>query len=742
MKWGFRKPFGTLLVSMLLVVILPLLLNSMFYLRFRSAMLEQQAAVAEEAMRFHIQQVDSLQKDLIMFSTRLEAELRRASVPSEQEMDNAGRLAVYELSDTLNREKKSLAHVNSVYLYFQGSESAVGDNGLSRGNMIWEKYYSSRSIPEETVEQLHRQASRGAWVPLGNDCTAFIYTISRDEAGKPERQLVCLLEQDFFKNLLEECNMEGSILLLTKSRNRTVLAVSNKAGIELSQEELGRILGEGGNEVFKLSGQNALLRTVKSTASGCQMTTVIPSSELLAASSGLHWYYWSVMIASIVLGLLLAVFFSRRNMIPLNQLIAYIRENFGEKHPDSQGLEQIKDAIDGLLEQQSADRSQLIHFETLAILNELRESFRGNEQIGKNFQLPSGCRYVVVRFSDPQAGRELMESEIVKSLDVFPNDVIRYSISLDNTVAEILGMASPEFQEEKVQELLTLQIGQLDQQGKLTVRAAFSRVYSEPQELERAYEEACAAEVCAAEDEEAVLTSFSSCKFQASKLLRDWHHLDKQLQFSTLLGEEQYEEAAELLPALFPVEFLEELFSESDISRLHLDSLKYQFLHDLDTVRESAALSDEAWSSLFQQILYTKTHRSLYQLMEGLCAELISAAQKPVSEEQDDKSVEKIKRYIRDHYAEPQLSVSSIAEAFGLSPNSLSQLFSRKSDHGVLGYIHKIRMKKAAELLLSHRELTIQSIAEQVGYTSILTFNRKFKSYYGQTAGEYRKGSS
>ena len=51
-------------------------------------------------------------------------------------------------------------------------------------------------------------------------------------------------------------------------------------------------------------------------------------------------------------------------------------------------------------------------------------------------------------------------------------------------------------------------------------------------------------------------------------------------------------------------------------------------------------------------------------------------------------------------------------------------------------------MEKAAELSRKNQNLTIQEIAAQTGYASILTFNRKFKAFYGQTPTEYRKGLS
>lgn len=739
MKPGFKRPFITLLISMMLVGFLPLLLNNLFYLRFRNTVMEQQTDLAEASMQFILQRVDSVQQSLIAVSTEMEAELREVPAISEENIDNEIRMEIYYLRATLGQKiTKSLDSVYSIYLFFPDAQGGAGDFGWKNADEIFIRHYNGLGISRQAMDELHQTASRGKLVALDSDSTAFIYTVSRNQDGLPAKQAVFLINRRLFSNMLSEVNPEGGIFLLSDKAGN-ILAASNNGEIELEEEVQRELLESTAGADVRLQGQTFRICRLKSTVGNLQMTAAIPTAHLLEANRSLQWYYWSLMGASVILGLALAVFFSRRNMIPLNQLIAYIRENFGEKHPDSQGLEQIKDAIDALLEQQNADQKRLIHFETLAILSELRESFRGNAQIGRTFQLPPGCRYVIVRFSDPQASQELMEREIVESLEALPQGVIRYSISLDNTVAEILGMSSPDFDEEKVQELLTLQIGWLDQQGKLTVRAAFSRVYSEPQELERAYEEACVAEACSAEDKEAVLMSFSSCKFQASRLLRDWHHLDKQLQFSYLLADEEFEEAVELLPELFPMEFLEELFSESDISRLHLDSLKYQFLHDLDNIRKLGILSDEAWDSFFQRILYCKTHRKLYQLMDDLCTSLKAAEQETAEEVLDDKSVDKVKHYIRRHYADPQLSVSSIAEAFGVSANGLSQMFSRKSDRGVLDYIHEMRMKKAGEMLLAHRDLTIQNIAEQVGYTNILTFNRKFKSYYGKTAGEYRK---
>ena len=123
--------------------------------------------------------------------------------------------------------------------------------------------------------------------------------------------------------------------------------------------------------------------------------------------------------------------------------------------------------------------------------------------------------------------------------------------------------------------------------------------------------------------------------------------------------------------------------------------------------------------------------------MEGLLRDLAlpDAAEEPGS---GDDTLLAIKQYVRAHFADPQLSVTALAEQFGMSPNSVSKLFSRKAGMGVLQYIHKIRIENACNLILS-TELTLSEVAQRVGYTSSLTFTRAFKARYHMSPSEWRK---
>ena len=55
-------------------------------------------------------------------------------------------------------------------------------------------------------------------------------------------------------------------------------------------------------------------------------------------------------------------------------------------------------------------------------------------------------------------------------------------------------------------------------------------------------------------------------------------------------------------------------------------------------------------------------------------------------------------------------------------------------------YIRKIRLEKAAELLLT-TNMTAAEVAYKVGFDDQYYFSKSFKRYFGQPPSQYRKGS-
>ena len=74
-----------------------------------------------------------------------------------------------------------------------------------------------------------------------------------------------------------------------------------------------------------------------------------------------------------------------------------------------------------------------------------------------------------------------------------------------------------------------------------------------------------------------------------------------------------------------------------------------------------------------------------------------------------------VKKYVEEHYQDPDLQLKTIAAQFYVSPQHLSSLFSQENDTTLTAYIMDCRMKKAKELLLEQSP-SIQHTASLCGF--------------------------
>lgn len=94
--------------------------------------------------------------------------------------------------------------------------------------------------------------------------------------------------------------------------------------------------------------------------------------------------------------------------------------------------------------------------------------------------------------------------------------------------------------------------------------------------------------------------------------------------------------------------------------------------------------------------------------------------------------------YIIRHYNE-SITQSDVAEALGITPAYLSNIFHENTGESYMRFLTRLRMSQAALLLRSDEKLTIQQIAEMTGYLSDKHFIGVFKKFFGLTPNEFRR---
>ncbi len=114
------------------------------------------------------------------------------------------------------------------------------------------------------------------------------------------------------------------------------------------------------------------------------------------------------------------------------------------------------------------------------------------------------------------------------------------------------------------------------------------------------------------------------------------------------------------------------------------------------------------------------------------------------------KQLQEYARQVEDYlstseaYINPNLSLKEVASAIGISSKNLSKAINAVLDKNFFDLVNGFRIEKSKVLLLTKKEkgLTLETIAEQCGFNSRVTFNNAFKKSIGMTTTNWVKLNS
>jgi len=99
--------------------------------------------------------------------------------------------------------------------------------------------------------------------------------------------------------------------------------------------------------------------------------------------------------------------------------------------------------------------------------------------------------------------------------------------------------------------------------------------------------------------------------------------------------------------------------------------------------------------------------------------------------------VERSLGYIHEHYAR-DFEIDELASQVAVSPSYLFRLFKKKMQVTPMHYRNLVRIDKA-KLLLADQQLTVDAVAERVGFDDPKYFARVFRDLTGCTPSAYRR---
>lgn len=204
---------------------------------------------------------------------------------------------------------------------------------------------------------------------------------------------------------------------------------------------------------------------------------------------------------------------------------------------------------------------------------------------------------------------------------------------------------------------------------------------------------------------------------------------------------------------IFQQPFIEEMFlGQDDFSDVAYRYLFHSFSKETDTLPQNYIKVIGANTQEIKIILdeisneYKKREKGYLQIMRAeLMKILILIFRLYYQDKEKERSrnifhhilVEQTVEYMKKYYAE-NLSCDYLAKRAYLSSNYFSKIFHECTGYSIIQMLQKIRVEKAMELLQTTL-LTVDQVAERVGYSDTKHFYYIFKKVVNCTPGQCRK---
>ena len=106
-----------------------------------------------------------------------------------------------------------------------------------------------------------------------------------------------------------------------------------------------------------------------------------------------------------------------------------------------------------------------------------------------------------------------------------------------------------------------------------------------------------------------------------------------------------------------------------------------------------------------------------------------------------EKRVNRVIDHIHEHLA-AELSLEGLARVAAFSPFHFHRVFAAITGETLFGFIHRLRIERAASALSNHPDRSVLEVALDHGFSSAAGFARAFKAHFGMSATEWRAGGA
>lgn len=751
--------FLTLWLSYILILLLPITVTFVLYTNMEKTLIDNanrsNLAMLEQAR----QVVDSNLQEMEQLGVQI------ATQPKLQTLwtikDSEKYIQYEEAIRSLRNIRNGSRFIDNFYIYLRDDDTVISTNLKTDTATFFTDLYP---LPGRSLDQVRSEILSGYhyldfWAaPQGTqdypttNVIASAFTLPLGEVNNGKGTLIMLINEQQILDLLKRIQwMNNGTMLILDSKGQVI--VSTGARHDLPAGLLAELSGSSGYKTYPSEGQQQML-SYTTGQSGWKYISLVPKSVVLEKVYEIK--AWALILLAFVVaaGSAAAYWMAYRSYSPIRDLVYTITKGRSvQRSGYANEYEFIRNSITESIAEGKELKTKLAGHLPVVRAHFLNRLLKG--QVDRAELAPDSLAFMGLHFPHPSVGVVLIEVDESKDFRAGESEqdyaLVRFIIL--NLSSELLGDAGYATETDSSRLALVLNvpdsseetlrnrdrfIGELKEivegRFRMKITVATSSIHHGLPEASRCYSEALNAL------DYRIIHGISSIihydQIQEMERTDYYYPTEVEAQFINVLKSGELEAAERILDDLY-----ERNIGSRDTTpergKLLFMNILGTLLKVTNALKIDEKMSQGTSSDPVKLILNSTSADEMVRKIKELIVFICNRVREARSD-QHERWQERMKQYIDLHYGDHSLSLTSVAEHFGLTPAYMSGLFKKQYGINLTDYMIEVRISEAKRLL-ADPGLTVLQVAQKVGYSTDIGFIRVFKKIEGITPGKYRE---
>ena len=505
---------------------------------------------------------------------------------------------------------------------------------------------------------------------------------------------------------------------------------------------------------IEVDGEKMIILSTISAVNGWQYVAAIPANYLTGKVEYIRRTYMLTLLIALAIGLLMAIFLSYRNSLPIIKIINKIKmKNDKLSLKTEKPYDYLEETISNLFENNDELRNNVekqIEITKTALFerlikggfNQVSDIADIQTHIGLNFKENSFIlllikinNYENQLFVDSLNKMDIARVLISREAEKLIKDENKaYNVDNDK-IAVIVGFdnSRKDFMIELKDNLIYLS-SKFTGLYNIDISIAVGNEYHSLTNLKDSYDEAVnLLENYLAENNNKI------CFYRdIFKNANDYYYpMDVELKLIGLVKMGAVSESVALVEFIY-----KKNSSENPLSVNMIRLLVNEIIGTFIKIKKHITISDCENTEIDLMINRLKESKSLEEIFSlfAKTTEYLSNVANNKKKSHNLQLKENIIELVHSDYHDDNFCITNLAAKVNLSEKYLTNFFKEQLGESFQNYLEKIRMEKAV-WLMKQTELTIAEIAIETGYSNVNTFYKAFKRYSGVSPSTFRTNS-